>query len=691
VKELSFERENVYSLNFQELELPDVSLSKSKKAQILTHLYLYRMIDINDFSNSHNIHEELIKDYIQLLIQALVIRGYYRKNRFILASIYRYPSINPGRLNSLRKSILGLLAQSKKTSISNLSKILRQPKTVIISNISFLVSRGVLIGVIKDMEFIASYVWKPTEKIKINANDTFLVGTCMMLRNAELSRVSKLTGFSEEHILERITALMHYRKLEATIQLTSSMLRGDKLAINIEKYLIAPRILPVGSLTGDEKDVVGFVLIKGEVSIKELSHYISKEPKEIIEILSFLTARGTFQFVFNNNNKVVPVVIPDLKPTETIEEMASLSLFNYEALFGLLSTQEKISLKKLSVLMNRSADEILDGIITLYLEGFVSCTLRGSIIYIDSLRRYSRTQEGTLERWEKIVLGMVIAKSQITTKEIAEALGISKFDAKEKMYSFYGKGLIKGNISNNTLEPDEIPVFPPLVQLDDLPIHFQEIFGYIISNERVTIRNIMKFWEKSDIAVKNIIYELVGSGILNVSIKGTSVYLNSHQKYLPSVELRELGEIYIKVVNEIEKIRRKRVKLTTVAEKASMHPLDVFKLICQLIAHGYYTGSLKASYFEKTGKLILPSRKNLCLNCGHELKSSNEPCSSCQQMPPKCSVCQGLVKRGDIVVECPSCNNLAHQDHMSQWMRIKQECPICKTKISKRTLKKYQT
>ena len=130
--ELSFEREDVYNLNFQEQDLPDSSLNKTKRAQILTQLYLYRSIDISAFSNSFSISEDEIKEYIQLLIQAVIIRGYYRKNRFILASIYRYPSINPGRLNPIRRSILGILGQSKKSNLSELASIIRCPKIEII-------------------------------------------------------------------------------------------------------------------------------------------------------------------------------------------------------------------------------------------------------------------------------------------------------------------------------------------------------------------------------------------------------------------------------------------------------------------------------------------------------------------------------------------------------------------------------
>ncbi|MHA1482991.1 MAG: RING finger domain-containing protein [Candidatus Heimdallarchaeaceae archaeon] len=79
------------------------------------------------------------------------------------------------------------------------------------------------------------------------------------------------------------------------------------------------------------------------------------------------------------------------------------------------------------------------------------------------------------------------------------------------------------------------------------------------------------------------------------------------------------------------------------------------------------------------------------MKCGHVIESANEPCKNCKELPTKCTICQGLIKHGENVMECPTCTNVAHKEHMEQWLIIKEECPICKTRITKRTLKTYST
>ena len=167
--------------------------------------------------------------------------------------------------------------------------------------------------------------------------------------------------------------------------------------------------------------------------------------------------------------------------------------------------------------------------------------------------------------------------------------------------------------------------------------------------------------------------------------------VESFQKILPSRELKDLGEIYIRVVNEIEKSRRRKLKLSLIAEQLNMSEIDAFKIICQLIAHGYYTGALTQSTFERVTRIRLPSKKTHCLNCGHVIESANTPCKNCEELPTKCIICQGLIKHGENVLECPTCNNVAHKEHMEQWLKIKEECPICKTRVTNRTLKAYST
>ena len=678
-------------MNFSKLDLPEITLSKAKQTHLLTHLLLYRGVVLSKYAEEHEIKISEIKVFVQHLIQLLVIRGYYRKDKFNVSAVFKHPEIKPGRLSVVRKNILGLLVYNKKVKLSSLSKIVEISAEKMEENLKFLIGKGLFIGRIKNKEIIPDWIWKPPEKAAITKEDTFIVGICMMLRNAEISKVTKHTNFSKEEVIERIARLMLYRKLDGNFDIETQLIGFPKVVVTVNKYHISPRILPLEALQGKEKEAVGYVILKKKTSIQDLAKFMDMESLEVRKVLALLTARGTFQFIFTETNYITPVVIPDLRPKRTIEEMATLSFFNYEALFGLISTQDKIQLKKLMSLMNRSAGEILEGVITLLLEGFISCTLKGNTLYIDVIRRYSRAQEGTLERWEKIVLGMVVAKSSINVKDIALALGVDKYYAMEKLYAFYGKGLIKGNISGNKLEPDEIPIFPPLVQLDDLPIHYQEIFGYIISNKRVTLNNLQKLWSKSAVAVKNIIFEITGSGLLNIKLSGSSFNIISFQKFLPTRELEDLGEQYVQIVNEIEKTRKKRVRMSTIATKASLAERDVFRIITQLAAHGYYRGIITSTYFEKSGQLILPSRKMHCLSCGNLIKSAYEPCSNCNQIPQRCIVCQGLIKHGDSVLECPQCSNLAHTDHMIQWLKIKEECPICKSKVTMQTLKTYAT
>lgn len=48
----------------------------------------------------------------------------------------------------------------------------------------------------------------------------------------------------------------------------------------------------------------------------------------------------------------------------------------------------------------------------------------------------------------------------------------------------------------------------------------------------------------------------------------------------------------------------------------------------------------------------------------------------------KCVVCNLPVNKGENLVRCPCCGNLAHKDHMLEWLHIKGCCPVCSEKIS---------
>ncbi|MHA1801217.1 MAG: hypothetical protein ACTSWJ_05710, partial [Candidatus Heimdallarchaeaceae archaeon] len=257
---LAFERDNVYEISFSDLDLPEVNISKRMRAQILTQLYLMREINLKEFSANYDISVEAIKDYIQLIVQSLVVRGSYRKNVFSVATIFKYPKIVSSRVAPLRKIILGFLSQSEKVVFSNLSEIVSISKKELIDHLFFLASRGLFIGSLKQDEILVQWTWVPEEKIKLTEDDTFIIGIAMMLRKADMATISKITEFPKKEIIEKISKLFLFKKLEAILEFKKKKLGIGTLYINVTKYIIEPKIIPLSTLQGIEKEVIGYLI-----------------------------------------------------------------------------------------------------------------------------------------------------------------------------------------------------------------------------------------------------------------------------------------------------------------------------------------------------------------------------------------------------------------------------------------------
>jgi len=651
---------------------------------------LFRELNVQKIAEQLTIGPEEIKEYIRFLIQSMVLRGFYKKETFYVNAFYLWPFVESVNLNETQYIIMGLLSSRRVMPFTDVANFLKITKEQLIAQLETLIYHGVVICYIKRNKIITDWLWRPPDEIKVSEQDVHIIGTAMMLRKAKIKDIAKFLKYSEEEVVQKISKLLLFRKVEAEFILKTKFFAKDTISIIVRKFIIQPEKKELSLLPANEKEIIGFLLLTKKAKLKSISRFIEKPINETVKLLASLTAKGTFQFIFSSKKTVSPVIIPDIKPKRTIEEMASLSFFNYEALLGMLTTRKRIKVKKLSFWMNREDDEIIEALINLYLEGFISCTLVKKVVYIEGIYQYSRTQEGSLERWEKIILGMVIAKTIISVKDISKSFGTDKLIAREKLYSFYGKGLIKGELHdfriNTKLIPEEIPVFPPLNQIEDFPIHYQEIFGYIISNITVNVSKMAKIWNKSKNAIKNIIYELTGAGVINVIQNRNVFILQSAQKYYPTQEINALGHEYVQIINEIEKSRRRRVRIEHIQKRVNIPQIDIFKIICQLLAHGYYRGTISEKVFIRKGKLIVPVGKLKCYYCGHTIEDSHLPCPNCSKAQPLCIICNGLIKRGQEVLECPNCENVGHKEHMRKWISIKEECPICKTQISKRNL-----
>lgn len=77
-----------------------------------------------------------------------------------------------------------------------------------------------------------------------------------------------------------------------------------------------------------------------------------------------------------------------------------------------------------------------------------------------------------------------------------------------------------------------------------------------------------------------------------------------------------------------------------------------------------------------------------CFSCGASLRGSSQR-TSVQALRGKglaqsgtCIVCGLRIAEGDEILHCPYCGNVAHRDHMLEWIHVKDSCPICGTHLN---------
>ncbi|MFW9995990.1 MAG: zinc-ribbon domain-containing protein [Candidatus Odinarchaeota archaeon] len=56
----------------------------------------------------------------------------------------------------------------------------------------------------------------------------------------------------------------------------------------------------------------------------------------------------------------------------------------------------------------------------------------------------------------------------------------------------------------------------------------------------------------------------------------------------------------------------------------------------------------------------------------------------------KCLVCLKPLIIGDFVVSCPSCNFAGHNQHLTDWIASRGECPLCKSRLQTKDLIHFQ-
>ena len=72
-----------------------------------------------------------------------------------------------------------------------------------------------------------------------------------------------------------------------------------------------------------------------------------------------------------------------------------------------------------------------------------------------------------------------------------------------------------------------------------------------------------------------------------------------------------------------------------------------------------------------------------CPKCGTPLSRDANFCLYCGLDLKKCMVCNLIIGRGEEVVKCPNCSELAHRAHLLEYLKIKAQCPLCGKPLNK--------
>ena len=95
-------------------------------------------------------------------------------------------------------------------------------------------------------------------------------------------------------------------------------------------------------------------------------------------------------------------------------------------------------------------------------------------------------------------------------------------------------------------------------------------------------------------------------------------------------------------------------------------------------------------------QLVLESekRETNCIYCSSrieiDIENSISHCPKCKEIIPICTICRGFLFDKDNILVEENCGNLFHRRHIIEWVNVQGNCPVCRTRVNEKSLKKYE-
>ncbi|MFQ6125574.1 MAG: Ig-like domain-containing protein [Candidatus Heimdallarchaeota archaeon] len=151
-------------------------------------------------------------------------------------------------------------------------------------------------------------------------------------------------------------------------------------------------------------------------------------------------------------------------------------------------------------------------------------------------------------------------------------------------------------------------------------------------------------------------------------------------------------DVFIGVKFAISTLKRlskvyERITWQSLMEEFKLQSEKDLKVLLMQVSHSQNV-VLKIDEIDKSVRILSveemkPVKKTprtmVCPSCSISLDSRADHCENCGADFPKCIVCNLSIF--DDYTKTPCCGSPAHSTHLKEWLKIKDECPICKEKL----------
>jgi DNA-binding Lrp family transcriptional regulator len=583
------------------------------------------------------------------------------------------------------KSILAYLKARFVVSIEELQKSFSLSHASVIVLLSKFVVKGIIsLAQVEGDKFNVIVYHSLPKRIatQITTNEKKIVGYSILYPNANINEIANDLDLPEHEVQDTIVNLILSDLIFCEFNVKYGFLKNLEIEIKIERFQINFTKRDIDLMSIIERKIIGFVTLRRKISLNDIAKFVKIRVSEVLEIISTLTATQEFEFKLNPQGLISPITVPVYSMNKTIEDLDKTSIIDYKILAGIILSKKEFNLSDIADRLKLDENKVLGGIIDLYLGGIISGKLiTPNRFKITSKRESAITEQGTLDRWEKIIIGCLLAEGKISIIRLASLLGTDKDEARNKAYIFLSRGFAEIEIKNAFISLKSKPILPPLMHIIDMPTEDQQLLGYLIAMKSTPLKKIRQIFDITSTEALRRAYTLAGSGLVSLKNNSGKLEITRDPQSKPTLEEDELSYQSRMVILELRSFKKEKIRFSKIANKLDWSTSDIIREIALLIAQGYYKGYFTGSSFIKQSDFIRPRDKPRCFECDTLLKNYKKPCTSCLTRPPLCSVCRSVMNTSEDLVKCKFCNSRAHRDHMTGWLKIKQICPICRNNL----------